>query len=99
MLNKICGMLLCIQKSEGVHNRRTTERQDIPVGTTTLVVYKPANVRVQQTITKEEARTNMDQLTVIPPNLDQSQVWNCDKFGIDPKGVWHKISCVPTNGV
>ena len=36
--------------------------------------------------------------TVFPPNLHQiqplaTQVWNCDKIGLDPNVKWHKVVC------
>ena len=35
---------------------------------------------------------------IFPPNLHQiqpreTQVWNCDKIGLDPNGKWRKVVC------
>ena len=106
MFHKICGMLRCIQQNERSHNTRiicasqtTPQEQQDMCTITTLAIYKPPQtIRVKQTITREDAVRNVEQLMTIPLDLDQiqprpSQVWNCDEIGLDPNGNWNKIVC------
>ena len=105
MFHKIFGMFRCIQKSEGLHTRWTSDvtlslstSTSVVSTETALVVYTPPHptqVRVKQTMTKEKLTVNVTKLTTLPPDLEKiqpcpSQCLNCDEVGIDSNGNWRK---------
>ena len=64
----------------------------------TEVIAEKGSERAKIEITSAEAKTAMDELTIIPDDLSDiqprpSQVWNCDEIGIDPNGKWSKVIC------
>ena len=66
----------------------------VDVPTTQKASYE----KQREIIDVEEAEENVSKLTVVPEDLQQvlpraSQVWNCDKIGVDPNGKWNKIVC------
>ena len=98
MFHKICEMLRLIQQNKRRHNTRIIQQHDMYT-TTTLAIYKqPQTIRVKQSITREDAVKNVEQLMTVPMDLDEiqprsSQVWNCNEIGLDPNGKWSKIVC------
>jgi len=82
MFHKICGILRCIHTSEGVHNKRNsltpqktviyTVKKTATDSLTKMVVYKPPfnkTVRVKQLMAREEARSSLEKLMAVPPDL------------------------------
>jgi len=50
-------------------------------------------------MSQEDVSKSIDELAVIPKDLDliqprADQVWNVDEIGIDPNGKWMRIVCI-----
>jgi hypothetical protein len=62
-----------------------------------LAVVTPYK-RKREEVTRDYAELSVQELTKVPPDLEDiqprsDQVWNCDEIGFDPNGKWHRIVC------
>lgn len=76
---------------------RTNECSSLMTTESLVVTHKPKQ-RERIVTTSDEAKKSMQELTVVPKDLEEiqpraDQVWNCDKIGIDPNGNWSCIVC------
>ena len=68
---------------------------------TSMSDHKDINKVSKKTVNSHENHQNefpFQVRTVFPPDLHQirplaTQVWNCDKIGLDPNVKWHKVVC------
>lgn len=100
MFHKICETYREIKKAEAesamvscnselTSNEKNKKEKDI-------ICESKKIIKVKQEVSKDEAAKSLNDLMVLPDDLDNiqlrpSQVWNCDEIGFDPNGKWYKI--------
>ena len=77
------------------------EEINAPLLITKVSYHEDINKVIETTVNSHEKHQNKIPLqtrTIVPPDLHHiqpraTQVWNCDKIVLEPKGKWHKVGC------